>query len=111
MVTFADLKTLRLHFTAIIPNKTGTSQVGSIPKAQKEQTFENMLRTIYMNNSQQSFETLWKNPNDRTGAPGVWRAKKGTIWDFSNILPVAKYQKNCRGTLGELKDFRKKNGK
>ena len=52
-------------------NKTGASQVGAIPNARNAQTFKNMLRTFLMKNSQESFETLSKNPNDWTGVPGA----------------------------------------
>ena len=53
-------------------NETGTSQVGTIPNAQKAQTFKNILRTFFQENT---FENP-KLPHWRAGcqlarAPGA----------------------------------------
>ena len=65
--------------------KTGTSQVGAIPKAQKAHTFKNILRTFFMENSQKSFAKFFekpKRPNWRARCPPARAAsglKRGTI--------------------------------
>ena len=38
-------------------NKSETSQIGAIPKAQQAQSFQNWLRTFSMKNSPKRFET------------------------------------------------------
>ena len=57
------------------------SKVGATRKAQKQQTFESMLRAFF----EKCIATLSKNTNDRTGT-----LKKGHPLGFSNILLVAK---------------------
>ena len=59
-----------------------------------------------MKNSQESFKTLLKIPNDRTGA-----LKRDTVGVFFNILLVANIKKIWRGPFGDIEEFSKKNKK
>ena len=50
------------------------------------------------------FKTLWKNPNDRTSAPGPRRAKRDDSFGFFNIHSV-EYQNNEGGDIKKLWPF------
>ena len=78
-------------------------------KAQKAQTFKNMLRTFFyeklkQKNSKHFQKTQTTDLARRVSASaGPWRAKKGDHLGVFNILPVAKYQKGDH--LETLKTF------
>ena len=83
---------------SLINNKTGTSKVGAISKAQKAQkTFLKKKLEIFEFFSFRKCRIVPKN------------VKKGEPLGFINIYSVAKYQKTRKGDSFEtLKNFRKK---
>ena len=77
-------------------NKTGTSKVGAISKAQKAQDFlkKNLKFLIFF------FQKM---------SHSAEKCKRGDPLGFINIYSVAKYQKTRKGDSFEtLKNFRKK---
>ena len=79
-------------------NKTGTSQVGAISKAQKAQN-------IFFGKKLEIFEKKFF----RKMSHSAEKCKRGDPFWYINTHSVAKYQKTQRGDpLGTLKKFRKK---
>ena len=99
---FALVSKVWLFFVKFNPrtksNKTGTSQVGAISKAQKAQNI--FLRTKL---------EIFKKKFFRKMSHCAEKCKRGDPFWFINTHSVAKYQKTRRGDpLGTLKKLRKK---
>ena len=90
----------RAAYTAVHTetNKTRTSKVGAISKAQKAQN-------NFFGKKLEIFEKIFLSQKSHSAE----KCKRGDPSGFINIHSVAKYQKPRRGDpLGTLKNFRKK---
>ena len=92
-----SIKILQSAMGSGIPNKTGTSKVGAISKAQKAQDF-------FLKKKLEIFDFFFQKMSH-----SAEKCKRGDPLGFINIYSVAKYQKTRKGESFEtLKNFRKK---